>query len=112
VRANGGVHEDLAWSYRTPLPESQKIAGLIAFYNEKVDIYVTACDRSGPGPSSVEPRPRPRLGLAPSSCYARVARKAAARVPLASGFAALTARRRATTPDGYLVWQAAEQNSR
>ncbi|TKK83714.1 DUF427 domain-containing protein [Herbidospora galbida] len=35
---NGG--KDLAWSYRTPLPESQKIAGLVAFYNEKVDIYV------------------------------------------------------------------------
>ncbi|NRQ32156.1 DUF427 domain-containing protein [Nonomuraea sp. NN258] len=31
---------DLAWSYRTPLPESQKVAGLIAFYNEKLDIYV------------------------------------------------------------------------
>jgi uncharacterized protein (DUF427 family) len=40
VRAGDGVHEDLAWSYRTPLPESQKIAGLIAFYNEKVDIYL------------------------------------------------------------------------
>jgi uncharacterized protein (DUF427 family) len=33
-------HEDLAWSYRAPFPESQKIAGLVAFYNEKVDIYV------------------------------------------------------------------------
>ncbi|QYC41056.1 hypothetical protein Nocox_17220 [Nonomuraea coxensis DSM 45129] len=32
--------EDLAWSYRTPLPESERIAGLIAFYNEKLDIYV------------------------------------------------------------------------
>ena len=31
---------DLAWSYATPLPESQKIAGLVAFYNEKVDIHV------------------------------------------------------------------------
>jgi uncharacterized protein (DUF427 family) len=40
VRAGDRVHEDLAWSYRTPLPESQKIAGLVAFYNEKVDIYV------------------------------------------------------------------------
>jgi uncharacterized protein (DUF427 family) len=40
VQAGDGVHEDLAWSYRTPLPESQKIAGLVAFYNEKVDIYV------------------------------------------------------------------------
>jgi uncharacterized protein (DUF427 family) len=40
VRDGDNVHEDLAWSYRTPLPESQKVAGLVAFYNEKVDIYV------------------------------------------------------------------------
>jgi uncharacterized protein (DUF427 family) len=32
--------ELLVWSYATPLPESQKIAGLIAFYSEKVDLYV------------------------------------------------------------------------
>src|SRR4051794_35508801 len=40
VRVGDRVHDDLAWSYRAPLPESQKIAGLIAFYNEKLDIYV------------------------------------------------------------------------
>ena len=40
VRAGDEVHADLAWSYRTPLPESQKIAGLIAFYNEKVDLFI------------------------------------------------------------------------
>jgi uncharacterized protein (DUF427 family) len=40
VRVGDSVHEDLAWSYRTPLPESQTVAGLVAFYNEKVDIYV------------------------------------------------------------------------
>jgi uncharacterized protein (DUF427 family) len=40
VTTDSGVHNDLAWSYRAPLPESQKIAGLIAFYNEKSDIYV------------------------------------------------------------------------
>ena len=40
VRLGGRLHENLAWSYPAPLPESQKIAGLIAFYNEKVDIYV------------------------------------------------------------------------
>jgi uncharacterized protein (DUF427 family) len=33
-------HRDLVWYYRTPLPESQKIAGLASFYNEKVDIYL------------------------------------------------------------------------
>ena len=35
-----GVHRDLVWIYRTPVPESQKIAGLACFYNEKVDIYL------------------------------------------------------------------------
>jgi uncharacterized protein (DUF427 family) len=40
VRAGDGVHDDLAWSYRAPFAESQRIAGLIAFYNEKIDIYV------------------------------------------------------------------------
>jgi len=34
------VHEDLVWGYRTPVHESAKIAGLVSFYNEKVDIYV------------------------------------------------------------------------
>jgi len=34
------VHRDVVWTYRAPLPESQKIAGLACFYNEKADIYV------------------------------------------------------------------------
>jgi uncharacterized protein (DUF427 family) len=34
------THEDIAWFYDTPLPESQKVAGLVAFYNEKVDTFV------------------------------------------------------------------------
>jgi uncharacterized protein (DUF427 family) len=40
ILAGERLHADLAWSYRTPLPESQKIAGLISFYTEKVDLYV------------------------------------------------------------------------
>jgi uncharacterized protein (DUF427 family) len=40
ARIDGVLHEDLAWYYPTPLAESQKIAGLIAFYNEKLDIEV------------------------------------------------------------------------
>lgn len=40
VRVGGALHEDLAWSYPAPLPESQKVAGLIAFYNEKLDIEI------------------------------------------------------------------------
>jgi uncharacterized protein (DUF427 family) len=40
IRAGDTVHEDLAWSYRAPLPESERVAGLVAFYDEKVDVYV------------------------------------------------------------------------
>jgi uncharacterized protein (DUF427 family) len=40
VDAGQGVRADLVWIYRSPLPESQKIAGLACFYNEKVDLYV------------------------------------------------------------------------
>jgi uncharacterized protein (DUF427 family) len=40
ARIGDELHADVAWSYRTPLPESQKIAGLIGFYTEKVDLYV------------------------------------------------------------------------
>jgi uncharacterized protein (DUF427 family) len=40
VDAGHGVHEDLVWIYRMPLPESQKIAGLVCFYDEKVDVYL------------------------------------------------------------------------
>ena len=40
IRLGDSLHENMAWSYPTPLPESQKIAGLIAFYDEKVDLYV------------------------------------------------------------------------
>ena len=34
------LHEDLAWSYAFPTREILPIAGLIAFYNEKVDIVL------------------------------------------------------------------------
>jgi uncharacterized protein (DUF427 family) len=53
VRAGESLHEDLAWSYRAPLPESQKVAGLIAFYNEKTDIYVDGV---------LQPQPKTKFG--------------------------------------------------
>jgi uncharacterized protein (DUF427 family) len=40
VQAGDLLVPDIAWSYPSPLPESQKVAGLVAFYNEKVDHYV------------------------------------------------------------------------
>jgi uncharacterized protein (DUF427 family) len=39
VDTGRAVHNDIVWIYRAPLPESQKIAGLACFYNEKVDLY-------------------------------------------------------------------------
>jgi uncharacterized protein (DUF427 family) len=40
VRIGERLYEDVAWSYPTPLPESEKIAGLIAFYEKKVELLV------------------------------------------------------------------------
>jgi uncharacterized protein (DUF427 family) len=40
VRANRTVHQDLAWTYEFPTRQLLPIAGMIAFYNEKVDVYL------------------------------------------------------------------------
>jgi uncharacterized protein (DUF427 family) len=40
VRAGDALHPDLAWTYDYPLPECAEIARMIAFYNEKLDIFV------------------------------------------------------------------------
>jgi Domain of unknown function (DUF427) len=34
------VTEDIAWSYPSPVPENPRIAGLICFRNERVDLTV------------------------------------------------------------------------
>lgn len=41
--------EDVAWSYPEPIPENPKIADLIAFFNERVDVRVDG---------ELQPRPR------------------------------------------------------
>jgi uncharacterized protein (DUF427 family) len=40
VRAGGQLHADVGWSYPDPIPENPRIAGLISFFNEKVDLLV------------------------------------------------------------------------
>ena len=40
VQANSGRYENIAWWYPFPTRESANIAGMISFYNEKVDIWV------------------------------------------------------------------------
>jgi uncharacterized protein (DUF427 family) len=41
-------YEDYVWIYRAPLPESQKVAGLACFYNEKVDIFIDGVQQPRP----------------------------------------------------------------
>jgi len=38
--AGGKVEKDIAWSYPFPIPECPKIENLVAFYNERADIWV------------------------------------------------------------------------
>lgn len=40
VRADGRLHLDVAWSYPDPILENPRIAGLICFFNEKVDLTI------------------------------------------------------------------------
>jgi uncharacterized protein (DUF427 family) len=40
VRVGDELREDLVWSYEFPTPELAKIAGLVAFYDEKVDLFL------------------------------------------------------------------------
>ena len=40
VTVGEATHDDIVWGYRTPLPESEAVAGLVCFYNEKVDLEI------------------------------------------------------------------------
>jgi uncharacterized protein (DUF427 family) len=50
VKIGEAVHEDLAWSYGFPTRQLEPIAGLICFYNEKVDITVDGSSDHGGQP--------------------------------------------------------------
>jgi uncharacterized protein (DUF427 family) len=40
INTTGDAHDDVVWGYDAPFRESQEVAGYVAFYNEKLDIYV------------------------------------------------------------------------
>jgi uncharacterized protein (DUF427 family) len=40
ARLEHNLAADIAWSYPTPLRESERIAGRVAFYNERVDLII------------------------------------------------------------------------
>ncbi len=42
------VYDDIVWSYETPIPASAGIAGLLCFYNERVDLAIDGHDLGRP----------------------------------------------------------------
>jgi uncharacterized protein (DUF427 family) len=48
VQTESGVHEDLAWAYDFPTRQLLPIAGLIAFYDEKVDVVIDGTPQRRP----------------------------------------------------------------
>jgi uncharacterized protein (DUF427 family) len=48
VTTPAGVEVDLAWSYPTPHRESAPIAGLVAFYDERVDVTIDGVAQERP----------------------------------------------------------------
>jgi uncharacterized protein (DUF427 family) len=48
IRLGEVVHQDLAWAYDFPTRQLLPIAGLIAFYNEKVDVFVDGIEEERP----------------------------------------------------------------
>jgi uncharacterized protein (DUF427 family) len=40
VDLGGEVHDNVVWSYETPIPEAEGITRLMCFYNERVDLVV------------------------------------------------------------------------
>jgi uncharacterized protein (DUF427 family) len=49
VDVGGRRREQLAWSYEQPLPDMPAIAGMLAFWDDRVDTYVDGELRSRPG---------------------------------------------------------------
>jgi uncharacterized protein (DUF427 family) len=40
AQVGGEVYQNVVWSYETPIPGVEQIAGLLCFYNERVDLTV------------------------------------------------------------------------
>ena len=48
ARIGDAVHADIAWSYAYPSPQVLQVAGLVAFYDEKVDTFLDGVPVSRP----------------------------------------------------------------
>jgi uncharacterized protein (DUF427 family) len=50
VQVGGEIYKNLVWSYETPIPQAGPIAGLMCFYDERVEL--TIGDEHQPGPKT------------------------------------------------------------
>lgn len=57
-----GAHPDIAWSYEDPLPDGPLVEGLVAFWDEKVEVYLDG-ERHGAPRSEVSDAMRHEFGL-------------------------------------------------
>ncbi|MGH9223643.1 MAG: DUF427 domain-containing protein [Acidimicrobiales bacterium] len=48
VQVGGTLHPDIAWHYDDPIPENPRIKGLVAFFNERVDLTVDGVRQDRP----------------------------------------------------------------
>jgi uncharacterized protein (DUF427 family) len=48
VRVGDNVHPDMAWFYPDPIPENPRIAGLVAFFNERVNLVIDGVPQDRP----------------------------------------------------------------
>ena len=49
VEVGGEIHNDLVWSYQTPISAAAGIAGLMCFYSERVELTIGGPRRPDPG---------------------------------------------------------------
>jgi len=49
LEVDGVLHEDVAWTYPFPAGEALGIAGLVAFYDERVEVFVDGEQQASPG---------------------------------------------------------------
>ena len=40
VKVGDQLHDNVVWSYEAPIPEAKEIAGLVCFYDDRVDLTV------------------------------------------------------------------------
>jgi uncharacterized protein (DUF427 family) len=48
VRVGDNLHPDIAWFYPDPIPENPRIAGLVAFFNERVNLVIDGVRQERP----------------------------------------------------------------